>query len=401
MDRLTRSPRELEDVIDLHDRHGVQLATCGGEIDLSTPTGRLIARTLGAAARHEAEHKGERQRRQSRQAAGQGRAHGARGYGHTRDRAQVIEAEAQVIRECARRALAGESVKGLAVALNDQGILTITGRQWTRQALRAVLISARISGRREYRPTDSYEPGHRPLTGPITAAGMWPQIVSPEDSDRLRALLGDSSRLRPANRSYRYLLSGVFRCGVCGTPIRGRAHAGRARYQCVKQPGRPGCGKIAVFADLAEAEARDKILTALNESPGLLGVLLAKQQAAAAGADRDDPGARLRAIDERRDELAAAWAAGEISRKEWATAKRVLDGQASQIESRINRSARARALAEFAALTGDMWQRWEDPAMTTSARRALIEACVIAIDVRPAAPGKRWDADRIQPVWIA
>ncbi len=118
VDRMTRSPRELEDVIDLHDRHGVQLATCGGEIDLSTPTGRLIARTLGAAARHEAEHKGERQRRQSRQAAEQGRAHGARGYGHTRDRAQVIEAEAQV-RECARRALAGESVRGLAVALND------------------------------------------------------------------------------------------------------------------------------------------------------------------------------------------------------------------------------------------------------------------------------------------
>jgi site-specific DNA recombinase len=57
VDRLTRSPRELEDVIDLHDRHGIQLATCTGDIDLSTPTGRLIARTLGAAARHEAEHK--------------------------------------------------------------------------------------------------------------------------------------------------------------------------------------------------------------------------------------------------------------------------------------------------------------------------------------------------------
>lgn len=51
VDRLTRSPRELEDVIDLHDGHGVQLATRTGEIDLSTPTGRLIARTVGAAAR--------------------------------------------------------------------------------------------------------------------------------------------------------------------------------------------------------------------------------------------------------------------------------------------------------------------------------------------------------------
>jgi hypothetical protein len=62
-------PRELEDVIDLADRHGVELATVTGEIDLSSPTGRLVARMLGAAARHEAEHKAERQKRQRRQSA--------------------------------------------------------------------------------------------------------------------------------------------------------------------------------------------------------------------------------------------------------------------------------------------------------------------------------------------
>jgi site-specific DNA recombinase len=130
VDRLTRSPRELEDVIDLHDRHGAQLATCTGDIDLSTPAGRLIARTLGAAARHEAEHKGERQRRQLRQAAEQGGPHGGqRGYGYTPDRSAVIEAEAEVIREMARRALAGESVKDLAAGLNARGIPTVSGGQ--------------------------------------------------------------------------------------------------------------------------------------------------------------------------------------------------------------------------------------------------------------------------------
>ena len=48
-----------------------------------------------------------------------------------------------------------------------------------------------------------------------------------------------------------------------------------------------------------------------------------------------------------------------------------------------------------------MWQRWEHPQMTTSARRALIQACVICIKVQPAAPGRRWDPDRIQPDWTA
>jgi len=34
----------LEDVIDLADRRGVELATVSGEIDLATPTGRMVAR---------------------------------------------------------------------------------------------------------------------------------------------------------------------------------------------------------------------------------------------------------------------------------------------------------------------------------------------------------------------
>jgi len=402
VDRLTRSPRELEDVIDLHDRHGIQLATCTGDIDLSTPTGRLIARTLGAAARHEAEHKGERQRRQLRQAAEQGKPHGGqRGYGHTADRSTIIEPEAGVIREMTRRALAGESIKELARELNARGLRTVSAGPWSRQALRVVLVSARISGRREYKPTDSYEPGHRPMLGQITAADAWPAIISPADSDRLRALLSDPGRANHTTRSYRYLLSGVFSCGLCGARLTGRAHAGRPRYMCVKDPGRAGCGRIAVFADLAEAEARDKILTALNDSPGLLPRLLAKQASASAGPAGDDPAAQLRGIDERRDELAAAWASREISRKEWATARRVLDEQAAQLTSRLTSSAQALALAQFAALDGDMWQRWEHPQMTTSARRALIQACVTAITVNPATPGRRWDPDRIQPDWIA
>src|SRR5947209_5645390 len=111
VDRLTRSPRELEDVIDLADKHGIELATVTGEVDLSNPTGRLIARMLGAAARHEAEHKAERQKRQRRQAAEAGRVAGGgkRPFGYADDRITVIDDEAAIIRECAGRALSGES----------------------------------------------------------------------------------------------------------------------------------------------------------------------------------------------------------------------------------------------------------------------------------------------------
>ncbi|HEY0471477.1 MAG TPA: recombinase family protein, partial [Kribbella sp.] len=57
VDRLTRQPRELEDIIDAAEEHGISLATVQGELNLSTPNGRSVARMLGVMARQESEQK--------------------------------------------------------------------------------------------------------------------------------------------------------------------------------------------------------------------------------------------------------------------------------------------------------------------------------------------------------
>ena len=72
VDRLTRKPAELETFIDLADRHGLSLASVGGEIDLATPQGRLTARIKGSVARHEAEQMGRRIARKAEQTARDG-----------------------------------------------------------------------------------------------------------------------------------------------------------------------------------------------------------------------------------------------------------------------------------------------------------------------------------------
>ena len=153
VDRMTRSPRELEDVIDLADRQGVELATVSGEIDLATPTGRMVARMLGAAARHEA----ERQTRQRRQAA-----------------------EAEVLREGVRSVLANESLASICRDWQARGIVSPAGKPWKPSGLRRLLASAWTSGRREHTPRGSWE-GTRPMLGEIVADAVWPAIVSHED----------------------------------------------------------------------------------------------------------------------------------------------------------------------------------------------------------------------------
>jgi site-specific DNA recombinase len=117
-DRLHRSPRELEDFIDLVEASHAAAATVQtGEYDLGSASGRMTARVVGAVARAESEHKSERIRRQREQAAAAGRFHGGRrSFGYEADGVTVVEAEAVLIREAASRFLAGESLRAIAIA---------------------------------------------------------------------------------------------------------------------------------------------------------------------------------------------------------------------------------------------------------------------------------------------
>src|SRR5487761_1084181 len=78
-DRLHRSPLELEEFITIVEaaRIDIEIDRAGG-LDLQTPSGRMIARQLGAFARYESEHKAERQRRKCQELAELGRGHGRR-----------------------------------------------------------------------------------------------------------------------------------------------------------------------------------------------------------------------------------------------------------------------------------------------------------------------------------
>ena len=374
-------PRELEDVIDLHDIRGIVLATATGEIDLSTPTGRMIARTLGAAARHEAEHKAERQRRERRQQAQAGRPHssGTRGYGYAPDKVTIIDDEAAIVRETVTRVLAGESLGSIARDLNTRNIPTATGGPWQIPTLKAVLFSARISGRREYH-------------GEIVHEASWPAIITPAVSDQLRALLTRPAAGPATARTY--LLSGILRCATCGKGLGGRPHHGRRRYVCAKAPGNGKCGTVTIMADLAETEVRDQVLTALDV-PEFLARLMTT---VTIGTDAEHVTSQLRRIDDRRDELAAMWAAGELSRKEWLAARTGLAAEADNLTATLAASEHGRALAEFAAMEGDLWHRWDE--LTHGARRALVTAVTDHIDVHPTGhTGRRWDPERIRPIW--
>src|SRR5262249_13490048 len=123
-DRLIRSPRELEDIVDLVETTRVEVATVtAGDYDLATPTGRMTARIVGATARHESEHKAERIRRKKDELAERGLpGGGSRRFGYRPGNLEIEEEEATELREAARRILAGETLTAIAHDWNARGV---------------------------------------------------------------------------------------------------------------------------------------------------------------------------------------------------------------------------------------------------------------------------------------
>jgi site-specific DNA recombinase len=241
MDRLHRQPRELEDFIDLAEKHGVEMANVGGDVDLSTPSGRMFARMKGTVAKYEVEQKSARQKAANEQRAQKGTAWVVRVFGY--DGNEVLDAEAEAIRQGCRDLLNGASLWGIAKQWNEAGIKTVKGYTWDGGTVRQVLSRARNAGLQTY--------DAKILEGVETA---WPAIISRDTHDAVCALLADPKRHTGKRRARVHLLSGLALCGLCGkkmgtTVKRKKSGGNRTVYQCKNM----GC--MRVVRDLVKTDA--------------------------------------------------------------------------------------------------------------------------------------------------
>ena len=154
LDRLHRQPKELEEFFEVCDSSGVRnLASVTGDVDLANDDGRFMARILGAVSRKESDDKSRRIKRKALELAQAGKiaGGGSRPFGYESDRKTIRPEEAEVIRECAHRVLAGESLRSVCSDLIERGVPTVSGGEWKTQTLRTILMSGRISGQREHK----------------------------------------------------------------------------------------------------------------------------------------------------------------------------------------------------------------------------------------------------------
>jgi DNA invertase Pin-like site-specific DNA recombinase len=374
-DRLHRSPKELEAFIDLVEASRAHVATVtAGELDLSTASGRMTARVVGAVARHESEHKSERLRRQREQAALAGKPHGGkRAFGYDDSGTRIVKCEAATIREAAKRVLAGEPLKAVARDLNRRGRFTSTGREWTMQTLRQTLMAPRLAGLRVHR-------------GDVIGPGVWPAILSRDDHDLLRALF--AARMR-RGRPPTSLLGGLMVCGVCGATMQQSAsRRDYRRYACHSAPGRAGCGGNTIRADHTEELVTEVVLQRLD-TPMLVKAMNAVD---------DAPANEVSVLEARLAELAETYAVGEITKAEWMRARSTIDQRLEHARIEVGHATRLAVVDEYRE-PGVLRDAW--PRLSTDEKRSIIASVVTRIVIAPAEKRARWDADRITITWRA
>lgn len=386
-DRLHRSPRELEEFIGVCEDRGIEIQTVSaGPLDLASPSGRMAARVYGAVARHESEHKAERIRRKARELAEAGKlgGGGTRPYGYLIDRRTVRDDEAALIRDLARRVLAGEPLRAIVRDLNERRVPTVTGATWTTIAMHRILTSGRIAGWREHR--------HQ-----LVAKAEWQAIIDRPTLDRLRALLLDPARRVTTGPQVRaYLLGGgMARCGRCGHPLRSAPRAdGTRRYACRRMPEMTGCGSTTIVANQLEAHMRDLILERLD-SPQMLAAIEAHERQTAQAIDlgamhADEAGLEQLARDHYSDRL--------IGRSEYLAARdalqRRLDVARARL-ARVNGSGHARQLVGFGAALRKAWD-----GESFDWRRAIVTTIVDRVTIGPGRRGyNRFEPSRVTVDW--
>jgi len=381
-DRLTRRPAVLEHFVDVLTKAGAGLQfVSGAQVDVASGDGRFVLRVLGAVAANESASKSRRVRRKLDEVAAAGRPHGGsqRPFGFEDDRITHRPDEAAVIRQLADRFLAGESLRSLAVWLDDQGVKTVNGGPWRTPTLGGLLASPRNAGLRQHR-------------GEVIADAVWDPIISPETRERILARQLD--RKVTGRRSPRcYLLTGLLRCGRCDNKLYSAARATTRRYVCSSGPDHGGCGRLTIVADPLEDLIARAVLHRLD-SPDLAAALDGRTNTDAAGAGGADAIAQDHA---QLEELAAVYAAKQITMREWLAARKAIEARIEQAQRRLARTTRTDALVGLPGTGARLSGSWSELNLTRQA--AIVAAVMDRAVILPGTGARGFDPDRVKPIW--
>lgn len=380
VDRLYRQTKELETYIDLCQPRGVPTETVkAGPLDLSTPSGRMVAKTLGAVAQYESEQKSVRQQRANQQRATQGKHFGTRRcFGYEPDGVTVRDAEADAIRWAFGHVEAGGSLREIARRWNDAGHRgPQKGNEWSGSTVSRTMRLTRLAGMRSYQG----EIVRGKDGGPVGVE--WPAIVTPDQWWAVQGILNDESRQYNPNKHSTLLLSGIAVCDACEAVIQSggtrRASGGRIvhRYRCSKMGGH-----VYREAEPVDAYIEDVVVARLSR-PDASQVLKPEERS---GPDPAQIRAEISDLNVRLQRLAEGFADGMVPANAWKAGTERATSRIAALEASIPVSRATPALSSLVTAE-DVRAAWQ--VLGVESRREVVRAL---LTVRVVAPGTKENA---------
>lgn len=389
VDRLTRSLMDLERLIVLAEERGIGIATVTGDLDLTTDTGRMVARILAAVARAEVERKGARQRAANEQRARAGSiAWTRRPFGFKKDGTEQTR-EAEALRRAYLDVLLGKPINAIAREWNQAGIKTTIGGQWSASTVRQLLLAPRNAGLRTH-------------NGVEVADGQWDAVVELDTFRTVERMLKDPKPGASAGGGKGYsLLRGMLRCSECGATMTRTKRRDYALYACVSKTAKAqrsgGCQTHR--AEWLDAYVEERVRDALDTQLGM--DLWAPEMPKDELLDLE---AELVVVNEKLKGLAEDYALDLMTREQFRAATEKARERREGLEVRLQAARGSGRLAGLGASPSEVAGRWAD--LTTDQKRLLIEALVdVPIVCHPR--GKLWpgnptsvyDPSKIDMTW--
>ena len=385
VDRLTRRPIELEQFVDTVTAAKVRHVrfVAGADVDIANGDGLMVLRMMAAVAANESASKSRRVKRKLDEVAAAGMPHGGsrRPFGFEADKITHCPDEANVIRDVVARFLAGESLVSLTRWMDAEGIRSVFGKPWRTGTLRDMMTAPRTAGIREH-------------AGQIIGPAVWKPIISPDDRNRVLALIAQR-RVTRERTPRSYLLTGMLKCSRCHNTLFSSRRADVRRYVCSSSPDHGGCGRMAIVAPGIEELVQAAVLYRLD-SPELAEALNGRNNQDEATAALSDS----LAVDRTQlNELAQMYAVREIGRSEWMTARKPIDARITDVERRLSRMTRTDALAGIVGNGAALAQQWAS--LNLSRQHAIVKAVLDHVVISPAdRRGQREvNPDRADLVW--
>jgi site-specific DNA recombinase len=367
---------------------GAQVMTMDGSDDA---TGDL----LQAWATSSEGRIGDKVRSAMRRKAVKGEVLGRPPYGYRvggRHRLELVPEEAVVVRYIYRLYLQeGLGIRRIARCLNEEGVKTRRGGNWSMVSIRDILRN------RAYLGTYS--------RFGVRVPGSHPALISPDDFRRVQDCLTARRSSYSTPHASPFLLSGLAYCGYCGNKMIGVsrrqswkrqkdgtvAEASYRYYQCQSRTNQSLCDYHTRRADDLENEVRQRLAT-LDLGAGQTFRQAGDQEAVLAESKDEcrELRRRLALLDKRLERHMDAAARGRLSREKLQSLGMALAAERLDTESRLTATERriaeqasvaARRCAQEEALLRlcDRWDSLDFPSRR-SLLRDVVDRVVVADD---------------------